>query len=161
MSSAVAHALPPSILALFAPRVPIDYKAPLPKRKQLNYTAIAHLVGEFEDPSETPPATKIESLEEIKERKIKEHEEKAKENLDASVAEYDPASDGKIKGDPYKTLFVSRIRCPGQSVLSGSVCAVCSLRSARSTCHHFPEVARTLSSRAPRTFAATRLLRPS
>ena len=31
MSSAVAHALPPSILALFAPRAPIGYKPPISK----------------------------------------------------------------------------------------------------------------------------------
>ena len=31
MSSAVAHALPPSILALFAPRAPLVYKPPISK----------------------------------------------------------------------------------------------------------------------------------
>ena len=109
MSSAVAHALPPSILALFAPRVPIEFKPPVEKRKQLNYTAIAHLVGEFEDPSETPAPTKVQSVEEIKQRKLDARKEKAAEKLEALAADYDPASDPKIKGDPYKTLFVARI----------------------------------------------------
>ena len=83
MSSAVAHALPPSILALFAPRVPIEFKPPVEKRKQLNYTAIAHLVGEFEDPSETPAPTKVQSVEEIKQRKLDARKEKAAEMLEA------------------------------------------------------------------------------
>eukprot|EP00966_Prymnesium_polylepis_P016582 382641-Prymnesium_polylepis.1 len=62
MSSAVAHALPPSILALFAPRPSAEYKPPIEKRKMLNYTTIAQFVGQFEDPAETPPATVGETL---------------------------------------------------------------------------------------------------
>ena len=49
MSSAVAHALPPSILALFAPRVPVEFKPPPEKRKMLNYTTIAQFVQHFEE----------------------------------------------------------------------------------------------------------------
>ena len=45
MSSAVAHALPPSILALFAPRTPIVYKPPIEKRKMLNYSTMAQFVN--------------------------------------------------------------------------------------------------------------------
>ena len=54
MSSAVAHALPPSVLALFAPRPPIPYKPPIEKRKMLNYTTLAQFVQHFEDPKDTP-----------------------------------------------------------------------------------------------------------
>ena len=45
MSSAVAHALPPSILALFAPRTPIVYKPPIEKRRMLNYSTMAQFVN--------------------------------------------------------------------------------------------------------------------
>ena len=110
MSSAVAHALPPSILALFAPRAPIEYKPPIrkPKRKA-NYDGIAALVSEFEDPSETPPAKPIESVEQVKARRRAERDEARKPKQEEAQEEFDPANDPKIKGDPYKTLFVSRI----------------------------------------------------
>ena len=117
MSSAVAHALPPSILALFAPRPPLVYKPPIhknapftSKRSKLKYTGIGKLVDAFEDPADTPPAKPIESVEERKARRRAEREaaRTAKREAAAEV-EFDPANDPKIKGDPYKTLFVSRI----------------------------------------------------
>jgi len=122
MSSAVAHALPPSILALFAPRAPIDYKPPVSKnapfstkRSQLKYTAISKYVSEFEDPSETPAPTLVETLEEQSARRLVERDAAVAAKRDAKVdkgevkVDFDPANDPKIKGDPYKTLFVSRI----------------------------------------------------
>ena len=109
MSSAVAHALPPSILALFAPRPPVEYKPPIEKRRMLNYSTIAQFVGEFEDPSATPAPTFPEPTAERRAKVRALKQAAAKEKLDAKCEGYDPANDPKVKGDPYKTLFVSRI----------------------------------------------------
>lgn len=119
MSSAVAHALPPSILALFAPRAPIAYKPPMTKNapfadnhSKLKYTAISKYVSEFEDPTETPPPTLVPTLEEQKEQRRAARDAAVaakREAKEGAKVDFDPANDPKIKGDPYKTLFVSRI----------------------------------------------------
>ena len=141
MSSAVAHALPQSILALFAPRPPIPYKRPIEKRKMPPYTGVAQFVAQFEDPPVKPegeaasaaaagePAAEGEAgsadgaaaapaAAAPAAPKTKEEKRAAKaaakaaanaEKLAAAAAAFDPNSDPKIKGDPYKTLLVSRI----------------------------------------------------
>jgi len=109
MSSAVAHALPPSILALFAPRPPLDPKPAMEKRKLLNYSGIAQFVGQFEDPADIKPQTYGETVAERRERVQQQKLEVAKAKVEEAAASYDPANDQKIKGDPYKTLFISRL----------------------------------------------------
>ncbi|EOD39337.1 hypothetical protein EMIHUDRAFT_223514 [Emiliania huxleyi CCMP1516] len=108
MSSAVAQALPPSILALFAPRPPPPFKPAPEKRKMPRYGTVAHLVSEFEEPSATPapkPAAVVESKEARRARKAEKRKAKGEADLEAKVEAYDPNEDSKIKGDPYKTLF--------------------------------------------------------
>ena len=81
MSAAVAHALPASILALFAPRPPVPFKPPIEKRKMPPYTPIAQYVKEFEDPTETPPPAPpavVEPAEERRARKRLAREEEHK-----------------------------------------------------------------------------------
>ena len=62
--------LPPNLLALFAPRDPIPYlpppdKLPHEKKNVHVYQGIAQfVVGNFEDPAETPPPTRVETKEE-------------------------------------------------------------------------------------------------
>ena len=112
MSCAVAQALPPSILALFAPRPPLPFKPAPEKRKMPRYGTVAHLVSEFEEPSATPapkPAAVVESKEARRARKAEKRKAKGEADLEAKIEAYDPNEDSKIKGDPYKTLFVSRI----------------------------------------------------
>jgi U1 small nuclear ribonucleoprotein len=112
MSAAVANALPPSILALFAPRPPVEFKPPIQKRKCRPYSSMATLVAEFEDPAtavQQLPAPLPESKEARRERIAKLRAEQAAEKVAAAAESYDPNSDTKIKGDPYKTLFVARI----------------------------------------------------
>ena len=58
--------LPPNLLALFAPREPIQYlpppdKLPTEKKNVHIYHGIANLVQNFEDPEDTPPPTKVET----------------------------------------------------------------------------------------------------
>lgn len=109
MSSAVAHALPPSILALFAPRPPLEFKPPIEKRKMLNYIGIAQFVGQFEDPADTKPQTYGETTAERRRRVREQKAQAARAKVESEAERYDPANDPKIKGDPYKTLFVSRL----------------------------------------------------
>ena len=110
MSSAVAHALPPSILALFAPRVPIDYKPPLEKRKMPPYTGFAQHVDQFEDPAETPPAQPVETIEQRRARRREAKAAAAKARLEPLIAAYDPSAIAEGKSaDPYKTIFVARM----------------------------------------------------
>ena len=110
MSSAVAHALPPSILALFAPRVPIDYKPPLEKRTMPPYTGFAKHVDQFEDPAETPPAQPVESIEQRRARRREAKAAAAKARLEPLIAAYDPSANAEGKSaDPYKTIFVARM----------------------------------------------------
>ena len=117
MSSAVAHALPPSILALFAPRQPLEYKPPIEKRKMLNYTTMAQFTQHFEDPKDTPEPEKKEPVLDKKERKAKRREAKyeaQKAKIEALVETYKPSEEEAPvfytgDGDPYKTLFVARM----------------------------------------------------
>ena len=59
--------LPPNLLALFAPRDPIPYlpppdKLPHEKKNVHNYIGIGQFVkGNFEDPKDTPPPTRVET----------------------------------------------------------------------------------------------------
>ena len=83
--------LPPNLLALFAPREPIPYLAPLDKlpheKKPWPYTGVSEFLHEFEvcisrvltyslilwytqDPADTPAPRKIETREERKARKV-------------------------------------------------------------------------------------------
>ncbi|XP_065909230.1 U1 small nuclear ribonucleoprotein 70 kDa-like [Dysidea avara] len=105
--------LPPNLLALFAPREPIPYLAPLDKlpheKKPWPYTGVSDFLQEFEDPADTPPPRKIETREERKERKRKQREERYKEKLDSAVADWDPSSDPNVSDDPFRTLFIGRI----------------------------------------------------
>lgn len=112
MSSAVAHALPPSILALFSPRVPLDHKTPPNKRKCLGYTGISQLISEFEDPDRTPAKPELESVAQHRMRVATLKLEAASSNVERAAEGYDPSSDDKVKdlgSDPYKTLFVARL----------------------------------------------------
>ncbi|XP_078489908.1 uncharacterized protein LOC100178141 isoform X2 [Ciona intestinalis] len=107
--------LPPNLLALFAPRDAIPYKAPLQPltwekdRERAPYTGVGNFSHLFEDPKDTPPPTRGETKEEKKTRKIKEKLEKRAEEIEEEVKGWDPHNDPNAGGDAFKTLFVSRI----------------------------------------------------
>lgn len=105
--------LPPNLLALFAPREPIPYLPPLDvlpwEKKPWPYSGIAEYVKLFEDPSETPPATRAETREERVARKQQERKERESESLKKKIEEWDLENDPNVEGDPFKTLFVGRI----------------------------------------------------
>ncbi|KAF7272530.1 small ribonucleoprotein particle U1 subunit 70K [Rhynchophorus ferrugineus] len=105
--------LPPNLLALFAPRDPIPYLPPVAKlpheKKNRGYLGVGSFLGEFEDPKDTPPPTRVETREERLERRRKERAEQVVYKLEQEIAVWDPASAANITGDPFKTLFVARI----------------------------------------------------
>jgi len=105
--------LPPNLLALFAPREPIPFFAPLDKlsweKKPWPYSGVSQYLREFEDPSETPAPTRAETKEERVVRKRQQREERHREKLESAVGSWDLTSDPNIHTDPFKTLFVGRI----------------------------------------------------
>jgi U1 small nuclear ribonucleoprotein len=105
--------LPPNLLALFAPREPLPYLKPLDtlpwEKKPWPYNGVSQYLSLFEDPNETPPATRGETKEERVARKRHEREERHKSTLESKIGDWDPNSDEKAEGDPFKTLFVGRI----------------------------------------------------
>jgi U1 small nuclear ribonucleoprotein len=107
--------LPPNLLALFAPRDPIPFlqppdKLPHEKKNVHNYHGVAGFVeGNFEDPVDTPPPTRVETRDERIERKRREKDEQETYKLEQKIALWDPQSNPEGTTDPFRTLFVSRI----------------------------------------------------
>ncbi|XP_041984299.1 U1 small nuclear ribonucleoprotein 70 kDa [Aricia agestis] len=105
--------LPPNLLALFAARDPIPYLPPAAKlpheKKQKGYDGVGAFLHLFEHPSETPPPTRVETREERLERRRRERAEQTAYKLEQEIAMWDPSTNDKATGDPFKTLFVARI----------------------------------------------------
>ncbi|XP_057290104.1 U1 small nuclear ribonucleoprotein 70 kDa-like [Hydractinia symbiolongicarpus] len=104
--------LPPNLLALFSARPPILFKPPvdrLKRRKNAQPIAgIAEFLSEFEK-TEPPPATRGETREEKEQRKQREKNDIADNELQEKILKWDPHNDPNATGDPFKTLFVGRI----------------------------------------------------
>ena len=125
MSAEVAKALPPSILALFAPRPPIEFKPPVKKGKARPYTGVGALLGEFESRDESaaakeawrPYVTLIE-----RRAKAKAARKAAFDAYQLAARErYDPGNDDERPGDPFRTIFVGRLgraRCAARCAAS-------------------------------------------
>ncbi|XP_037071009.1 U1 small nuclear ribonucleoprotein 70 kDa-like, partial [Pollicipes pollicipes] len=105
--------LPPNLLALFAPRDPIQYLPPVDKlpheKKTGGYSGLGGFLEQFEDPADTPPPTRVETREERRERKRREKQEQVAYRLEQDIALWDPTSLNNGTMDPFKTLFVARI----------------------------------------------------
>jgi len=107
--------LPPNLLALFAARDPIPFKPPVKilswekDRSKTPYTGIANFMIGFEDPKDTPPATRGETRDEKKQRRIKEKTDKRAAEIEEEMKLWDPHNDPNATGDAFKTLFVGRI----------------------------------------------------
>merc|ERR1711976_331680 len=110
--------LPPNLLALFAPRPPLDYQRPvdtLPWDKdreekiEANYSGVTSFLDKFEKKEDQPLAireeTRVERKLRIKNTRLENHKRQMQEEL----MEYDPNKNKKSTIDPYKTLFVARM----------------------------------------------------
>ncbi|KAG6336372.1 hypothetical protein ID866_2729, partial [Astraeus odoratus] len=119
------HLLPQNLLKLFAPRPPLPYKRPVGKDidrvrsknvsgvgeilDRLKQEAAAHINGNGEgmEEGEEPAFTLAEEVK----RQIRREERKKRKQEEFKVAKdtYKPADDAQAIGDPYKTLFISRL----------------------------------------------------
>ena len=110
--------LPPNLLALFAPRPPLDYQKPvdqLPWEKdreekiEANYSGVAEMLHKFEKKEDQPLPIREETRAERKERIKKTRLENHKRQMQDELMEYDPNKNKKSTIDPYKTLFVAKL----------------------------------------------------
>ncbi|OIW09760.1 hypothetical protein TanjilG_18675 [Lupinus angustifolius] len=101
-----------SLLRLFEPRPPLEYKPPPEKRKCPPLTGMAQFVSKFAEPGDdeySPPVPVAETPAEKKARIHKLLVEKGAAKAAEELEKYDPHKDPNISGDPYKTLFVAKL----------------------------------------------------
>ncbi|KAM5430380.1 hypothetical protein McanMca71_005676 [Microsporum canis] len=105
--------LPPNLLALFAPRPPLRYLQPISRApddvKPSTISGVAGYLDELKKYGEEVPYNATESWLQRKDRLKMEKREQAEKRLAAGLTEYNPSEDPQIRGDPFRTLFVSRL----------------------------------------------------
>lgn len=104
--------LPPNLLALFAPRPALRFLPPADhapeERKTARVSGVAEYVPQLKE--EFGDYTPTESWLEAKDRKTLEKQEFQEWYMNEGFKElYKPKDDKSIRGDAYKTLFVSRL----------------------------------------------------
>ncbi|KAG6853792.1 hypothetical protein C0991_001381 [Blastosporella zonata] len=122
------HLLPPNLLKLFAPRPPLPYIRPVDRDiyhvTSKNVTGVAHLLNELKESSTASllaGTVNVDGMEEGEEpvfthaeeikRQIRRDERRKRKTEEFKIAKetYKPADDSEAVGDPYKTLFISRL----------------------------------------------------
>ncbi|KAF8920135.1 hypothetical protein CPB85DRAFT_1509404 [Mucidula mucida] len=122
------HLLPPNLLKLFAPRPPLPYSRPLDRDinriRNKNVTGVGPILEQIKEkatgdlfaanengePMEEGEEPVFTHAEEIKREMRREDRKKRKEEEYKIAKEtYKPADDPEAVGDPYKTLFISRL----------------------------------------------------
>ena len=102
--------LPPGILKLFEARPPAPFLPPIDKPKMPVYNGVGAFVNFFEDEKPDLPAWKMpESRLRRRERIEHERREKHDNTIREALLTWDPNQDQKATGDPYATLFVSKL----------------------------------------------------
>ncbi|KNZ46143.1 uncharacterized protein VP01_751g9 [Puccinia sorghi] len=127
------HQLPPNLLKLFAPRPPLPYCKPLGRDPDVSIhkkhiSCVSPLLDRLKleaastnedgvnqengekDPlvDRMPPETLTDSMQVRFERRQEERRRRKEEQL-AREENYDPKQDPNATGDPYRTLFISRL----------------------------------------------------
>ncbi|KAK9239294.1 hypothetical protein V1525DRAFT_372816 [Lipomyces kononenkoae] len=103
--------LPPPLLALFAPRPPLRFLPPTDtapdNRRTARITGVAKFLELLNAPEESyvPTETKAEEIQRLRQEKREAHETRLKEGAES----WNPNTDPLVKGDPYQTLFISRL----------------------------------------------------
>ncbi|KAJ3744249.1 hypothetical protein DFH05DRAFT_1170063 [Lentinula detonsa] len=120
------HLLPPNLLKLFAPRPPLPYTRPIDKDinrvRDKKVSGVGPIITQLkENATEKLAAASGENMEEGEEpaftlsvdvtRQIRREERKKRRTEEFKIAKetYKPADDTEAVGDPYKTLFISRL----------------------------------------------------
>ncbi|KAK9714281.1 hypothetical protein RND81_06G083800 [Saponaria officinalis] len=101
-----------NLLKLLEPRPPVEFRPPLEKKKCPPYTGMAQFFKHFAEPGDpeyAPPVKEAETLEQKRARIHQLRLEKGAAKVAEDLEKYDPQNDPNATGDPYKTLFVSRL----------------------------------------------------
>ncbi|KAK9678259.1 hypothetical protein RND81_11G199600 [Saponaria officinalis] len=101
-----------NLLKLFEPRPPVEFKPPLEKKKCPPYTGMAQFVKHFAEPGDPEYAPPVKEAETPEQKRARIHQlrlEKGAAKVAEDLEKYDPQNDPNATGDPYKTLFVSRL----------------------------------------------------
>ncbi|KAF2453629.1 U1 small nuclear ribonucleoprotein of 70kDa MW N terminal-domain-containing protein [Lineolata rhizophorae] len=105
--------LPPNLLALFQPRPPLRYLPPCDtapeKRATHHITGVGQYLQALKEYPKEHPYTPTESWLQKKDREKLEKREALEKLLNEDIKTYNPKEDPNIRGDPFKTLFVSRL----------------------------------------------------
>lgn len=106
-----AQGMPPHLLALFAPRPPLDFIPPVGGLSRCpQFTGIADLVSAMEDTPPPPPSNpNPETPQERKARLKKEALKRHWKEQDKLIEEYEPHKQECATKDPYRTLFIARL----------------------------------------------------
>ncbi|KZP27309.1 RNA-binding domain-containing protein [Athelia psychrophila] len=121
------HLLPPNLLKLFAPRPPLPYSRPVDRDidrvSKKHVAGVGHILAQLREATTESLLTAGEAenmeegeepafthVEEVK-RQIRREDRKKKRTEEFKIAKeaYKPADDPEAVGDPYKTLFISRL----------------------------------------------------
>lgn len=104
--------LPPNLLALFAPRPALRYLPPADHdpgdRRTTHITGVAQYLPQLKEEfgNYTPTESKLEAAD----RKMLEKKERQRYMQNEGFDElFQPKNDPNIRGDPFRTLFVSRL----------------------------------------------------
>eukprot|EP01069_Polyplicarium_translucidae_P001605 Polyplicarium_translucidae@DN1734_c0_g2_i1.p1 len=108
-----AQGMPPNLLALFAPRPPIEFLSQISHKKRASYEPVsecANLFGTEAPPTREPFETPKRRRARIKQEKLVAHQAEQEQK----IKEYDPnalaeANSQRVTRDPFATLFVSRM----------------------------------------------------
>lgn len=107
--------LPPNLVQLFTPRPPIRYLPPADhapeERKTTRIDGVAGFMAALREKKEAEKDTKYTDSDiEIRARAKQEKAEAQKHLVEEGYKElYKPHEDPKIRGDPFKTIFVGRL----------------------------------------------------
>ncbi|KAL4782236.1 U1 small nuclear ribonucleoprotein of 70kDa MW N terminal-domain-containing protein [Aspergillus varians] len=105
--------LPPPLLALFQPRPPLRWVTPIDRApedvKKSKISGVAQYLAEAKKTAEEIPYTPTETWLQRKWRQKLEKNERLNKHLTEGLATYDPNNDAQARGDPFRTLFISRL----------------------------------------------------
>ncbi|KAF8520269.1 hypothetical protein BU17DRAFT_47004 [Hysterangium stoloniferum] len=125
----MTHLLPPNLLKLFAPRPPLPYARPVGKDpdrirpkdvggvasilQQIQEDATNGIISkgkkDTEEGEEGEEQTYSYAEETLRELRREERKKQKEEQFKKAKDSYKPADDAEAVGDPYKTLFISRL----------------------------------------------------
>lgn len=109
----MAHYLPPALMQHFEARPPLEFKAPIDKKRPVSLTGIGAFIHRLKEASAQPPApTPQMTGSERREKKAKKQKSLYEERVKRQLAKWDPKKleeNESATKDALKTLFVGRL----------------------------------------------------